>query len=184
MARSSDRRSYRPGLYQARAISSASQRHDRAGPRRRQQVVDRPYNAAPSGAEQPGSYQQEADRRSSCAGRGFPRRKRPGRDAPVPVDAVTASGIRPGSGYFSRQCQASGRRASPRRAAFAAASPALLTADRRRDARRAREPRINVLQLNLALDATPRSRIGSGRTQENPCLMSRYNRNAWLCSDR
>ena len=81
----------------------------------------------------------------------------PGNAAPVPVDLVTASG----SGLDPEISLAAAHYQAPRVARVRGLPPAQITALIERHAQRPwlgvlGEPRVNVLQLNLALDALPR----------------------------
>ena len=77
------------------------------------------------------------------------------RRATIPADAVTASALGPRPAHQPRVRPAPGRRASPRRAALAEAEVRALVEQhiQQRDLGYLGEPRVNVLELNLALDA-------------------------------
>lgn len=79
-------------------------------------------------------------------------------DAPVPADAVTssASGLDPHIGATNAQLQAA-RVAQARGLPLATVTALIAAHTADRDWRIFGEPRVNVLELNLALDALPRS---------------------------
>lgn len=125
-----------------------------ADPNDASKTVDQPYNAASSGASNQGATSKKL--LDAVKQRAADYRKENGlaADAPVPVDAVTASasGLDPDITLANAQAQ-SARVASARGLSGGEVKALIEQVANRRQLGVLGEPRVNVLALNLALDA-------------------------------
>ena len=124
------------------------------------QTVDQPYNAGASAASNQGAISKKLLTAVNERARAYRAENGLAPDAPVPVDAVTASasGLDPHISLANARLQAP-RVAQERALALAAVTDLITQHTQGRQLGVLGDPRVNVLELNLALDAaTPAHR--------------------------
>jgi K+-transporting ATPase ATPase C chain len=122
--------------------------------------VDQPYNAALSGASNLGGTSKKLIDQVSARVQAYRQENGLAANASVPVDAVTASGsgLDPDISIANARLQA-GRIASVRHVSRPQVLALIDSQTAQRQLGMLGDPRINVLQLNLALDAQGITRI-------------------------
>ncbi|HEY4251065.1 MAG TPA: potassium-transporting ATPase subunit KdpC [Roseomonas sp.] len=122
-------------------------------------TVDQPYNAAASGASNQAAVSQKLLEQIAARARAYRAENGLAANAPVPVDAVTASGSGLDPDISVANARQQVQRVARARGIAAAQVAALLEQQTSpRQLGLLGDPRVNVLQLNLALDAATAGR--------------------------